>query len=222
MEHAKLCIVMVGLPARGKSTIASKLKENLIKDGVKARIFNNGDLRRKFVRKETSSPEFYDPKNSEAVAVRENIALKNIRRAKEYLGKQGQVAILDATNASLKRRQEISNILRDHPLLFIECINGDEKILEASILRKIALPEFRHLEKGAAIQSFKQRIMYYNTIYCPLKDEINRVKLDSLNNNIMEEEIVEHIPYYDRIRDFLVTDTIKTLCLLRTGGAGLN
>jgi adenylylsulfate kinase-like enzyme len=41
---------MVGLPARGKSTIATKLKESLMHGSVKARIFNNGDLRRKTIR----------------------------------------------------------------------------------------------------------------------------------------------------------------------------
>jgi len=40
---------MVGLPARGKSSIATKLKESLMHESVKARIFNNGDLRRKTI-----------------------------------------------------------------------------------------------------------------------------------------------------------------------------
>tara|TARA_Y100000294_G_scaffold122428_1_gene113846 strand:+ start:282 stop:452 length:171 start_codon:yes stop_codon:yes gene_type:complete len=41
---------MVGLQARGKSTIATKLKESLVHESVKARIFNNGDLRIKTIR----------------------------------------------------------------------------------------------------------------------------------------------------------------------------
>ena len=43
----KLVIVMVGLPARGKSTMARKLGRTLEMDGVRVRIFNNGELRRK-------------------------------------------------------------------------------------------------------------------------------------------------------------------------------
>ena len=42
----KLVIAMVGLPARGKSTMARKLCRTLELDGVNARIFNNGKLRR--------------------------------------------------------------------------------------------------------------------------------------------------------------------------------
>ena len=43
----KLVIVMAGLPARGKSTMARKLGRTLELDGVRVRIFNNGELRRK-------------------------------------------------------------------------------------------------------------------------------------------------------------------------------
>ncbi|MCD4717353.1 MAG: 6-phosphofructo-2-kinase/fructose-2,6-bisphosphatase [Desulfobacterales bacterium] len=222
MKNKKLYIVMVGLPARGKSTIASKLKENLVKDGTRTRIFNNGDLRRKFIREDTSYPQFYDPKNIEGAALREKIAMINIEKARHFLGNEGQVAILDATNVSLKRRKTVTSLLKNHTILFLECINNHKDILEASILRKISLSEFRHMEREAAIHSFKRRIDYYNTIYEPLKDERSFVKLDSLNNQILEEVITGDIPYYERIRDFLVTDTVKNLFLIRHGETYFN
>lgn len=222
MDNKKLYIIMVGLPARGKSTIANKLKENLDKDNIKTRIFNNGDLRRKLPREDTSRPEFYDPKNREAAALREEIALINIRRSRNYLNRKGQVAILDATNVSVSRRHKIRLLLQDHPLLFIECINKDEEILDASIFRKVSLSEFDNLDRETAVRIFKQRIDYYNSIYSPLKDEGNFVKLDSLNNQIVKEDISGGIPYYDRIRDFLVTDTVKNLFLIRHGETFFN
>ncbi len=222
MHDNKLYIVMVGLPARGKSTIANKLKENLTKYGIKTGIFNNGDLRRKLTGIETSRPEFYDPNNQQGVELREKIAIANIGRAKDYLAQMGHVAILDATNVSLKRRNKITRAIGDHPILFIECINGDEKILKASLQRKVVLPEFSHLAKEEAMQSFRRRIGYYQTIYTPLETERNFVKLDSLNNKILKEEITDKIPYWDRIRDFLVTDTVKNLFLLRHGETFFN
>jgi len=218
----KLFVAMVGLPARGKSTIASKLKENLLKDAIKTRIFNNGQLRRRLMEKNTSFPEFYNPRNIEGVRLREKIALINIERAKKYLAGKGNIAILDATNVSLKRRDLVAALTNDHPLLFIECINSDGEILEASIRRKIILPEFQHLGEDAAIRSFKQRIDYYESIYAPLARERNFVRLDSLNNKILKEEIHDAIPYYDRIRDFLVTDSVKNLFLIRHGETYFN
>lgn len=222
MDNTKLYIVMVGLPARGKSTIASKLKENLLKNDIKTRIFNNGDLRRKLSPEDTSYPEFYAPNNRDGVALREKIALINARRATDYLKGAGNVAILDATNASLKRRKKITELLTDHAILFIECINHDEEILKASIDRKVTLPEFNHLGRAAAIESFKQRINYYQAIYTPVEKETNFIKLDSLYNKISNEEISDDIPYYDRIRDFLVTDTVKNLFLIRHGETYFN
>ena len=213
---------MVGLPARGKSIIAIKLRENLRHDSIRARIFNNGDLRRKMIPDNTSYAEFYDPKNKEGVAIREKIALINIGRAQNYLKQNGNVAILDATNVSLKRRKTIQTLLNNHPILFVECINNDQEILNASIRRKISMPEFGHLTQEEAIESFKGRISYYESIYHSLEREGNRTKLDSLHSKILEEEIGGEIPYYDQIRDFLVTDIVKNLYLIRHGETYFN
>ena len=92
------------------------------------------------MREDTSYPEFYNPGNQDGVGLREKIALINIDRAKRYLQNEGNIAILDATNVSLRRRSIISGLAVNTPLLFIECINNDEEILEASIRRKIILP----------------------------------------------------------------------------------
>ncbi len=223
MNQEKLYIVMVGLPARGKSIIARNLKDNLIGDGIKTRIFNNGDLRRKLSTHNTSCAEFYNPGNKEGLEFREKVAIINIRRAKDYLKKTGQIAILDATNVTSGRRKKIRLMLPDHPILFVECINEDKDILEASILRKIDLPEFSERNSDEAIEDFKKRISYYTSIYEHLKkDALNFVKLDSLNNRIIEEDTEEDIPFYDRIRDFVVTDRVKNLYLIRHGETYFN
>jgi broad specificity phosphatase PhoE/predicted kinase len=222
METKKLCIAMVGLPARGKSTTALKLKENLLKDAIKARIFNNGNLRRQFINWDTASAFFYSPGNEEGAALREHIADINIRRAREYLNRQGDVAILDATNVRKKRRKKITAELGDFPILFLECVNKDEEILEASILTKIRMPEFQHLSEPAAVQSFKDRIEYYQSIHDPIRRARNHIRLDSLNNQILREEITDPIPYYDLIRDLLVSDSVRNLFLIRHGETYFN
>ncbi|MBN2398472.1 MAG: histidine phosphatase family protein [Deltaproteobacteria bacterium] len=222
MENEKLYIVMVGLPARGKSTIATKIKEGLQNDYVKIRIFNNGDLRRKLIPNNTSFAEFYDPRNKEGVALRENISLVNLRRAKRYLAGKGNVAILDATNASRTRRERMLSHLNDHPVLFIECINNDNEILEANIQRKAELPEFSHLTPEEAVENFKKRIAYYVSIYTPLKREPNFIRIDSLCKKVVQEEISETIPYYEQIRDFMVADTVRHLYLVRHGETYFN
>jgi len=222
MENNKLYIVMVGLPARGKSITATKLKASLMHDSVKTRIFNNGDLRRKMIPLDTSYAGFYDPNNKEGVAIREKIALINIDRAQRYLNKNGDVAILDATNVSLKRRKTIQTLLNDHPILFVECTNNDQEILSASIQRKITMPEFAHLTREEAMASFRERIAYYESIYHSMDSEKNFVTLDSLHTRILQEEIRDDIPYYEQIRDFLVTDTVKDLYLIRHGETYFN
>ncbi|MFP4071844.1 MAG: bifunctional nucleoside/nucleotide kinase/histidine phosphatase family protein [Desulfovibrionales bacterium] len=221
-KGGKLYIAMVGLPARGKSTVAAKLAESLTDEGVNTRIFNNGDVRRQMLGESTSSPDFYDPENTKNVALREKIARVNIENARDYLNGDGEVAILDATNVSCKRRESLQSLLTDHPVFFIECRNDDEEILKASIIRKTKLPEFSRVNFEQAITSFVARIAYYEHIYSPLEQEENFIVLDSLNNKILEERITDDIPHYVKIRDLLVSDWVKNLYLVRHGETHYN
>ena len=52
-------------------------------------------------------------------------------------------------------------------------------------------------------------------IYTPLKVERNYIRIDSLQNMIIEEKHSDVIPFYDRLRDYLVTDEVKNLFLIR-------
>src|SRR5664280_464144 len=215
MSDEKLYIVLMGLPARGKSTLAARLRDAFRKDGISTRIFNNGKLRRIYLPlDETARSEFYSAENSAAVELRKGFARMNMERAKAYLRNSGQIAILDATNAGRERRATIEKYLNDHSLLFIECINDDEDILNLSIREKIKLPEFAHLKDKAATE-FLKRIDYYRMIYIPLKVERNYIRIDSLQNMIIEEKHSDAIPFYDRLRDYLVTDEVKNLFLIR-------
>jgi broad specificity phosphatase PhoE/predicted kinase len=218
----KLYIAMVGLPAMGKSTVASKIKENLEKDDIRVGIFNNGDVRRRLIPRNTSDASFYDPRNAEAVALREHIASVNIAEAKAFLSADGEIAILDATNVSRKRRETLRQSLTNHPILFVECINDDPEILALSVERKTRLPEFSHLDPKEARQNFNRRIGYYRHIYEPPAEVHDLVRLDTLNNRIIAERVSAELPHYGRIRDLLMSDWIKNLFLVRHAESAYN
>ena len=219
----KLVIVMVGLPASGKSTVASKLRQCLAGEGLNVAVFNNGDVRREMCREfDSACSEFYAPDNREGVALRENIARINLERAAEFLEGKGDVAVLDATNVSSRRRQTIKEALSGYPLFFVECVNQDPELLEASISRKARLPEFSHLSIEDAQESFRERIRYYNRIYQPLGDEENFVVLDTLHNHIERERVQAVLPHYRIVRDLLVSDWVPNLYLARHGETTFN
>ena len=59
---AKLAIVMVGLPARGKTFVARKIARYLSWLGYRTRVFNVGEYRRSRVGANQPA-EFFDPEN---------------------------------------------------------------------------------------------------------------------------------------------------------------
>lgn len=218
----KLYIAMVGLPARGKSTVSRRLCEGLEGYGLRARIFNNGDMRRLHLGPRSSLPEFYNDNNLSGREQREQIARMNLYEARVFLEHGGNVAILDATNSSRERRRLIEEAAGDTPILYIECVNRDEDMLNASIRRKITQPEFSHLDTDAAMAYFRERIYYYEKIFTSLSEEEHFVRLDTLHNRIEEEKGCSPIPYYLNIRDILVSDWVRHLYLVRHGQSFYN
>lgn len=219
---SKLVIALMGLPARGKSTMARKIARTLELDNLKVRIFNNGEVRRQLSQGNTSSPEFFSPQNPEGVKFREKCAQMNLDLAKSYLQNDGDIAIIDASNVVRQRRQLIEETMAGWPILFLECMNADEEALEANLERKSSLKEFAHLSQEEAIDSFSKRISYYESIYQPLHEERNRILVDSFAGCILQEQLADVVPYYDRIRDLVTTRIVKNLFLVRHGETYFN
>ncbi|MGE9985431.1 bifunctional nucleoside/nucleotide kinase/histidine phosphatase family protein [Desulfovibrio sp. SGI.169] len=218
----KLYVAMVGLPARGKSTLARRISQGLRAEGIRARIFNNGDMRRALMGAESTEPDFYNPDNSFGREARELIARRNMEQARAWLAGEGDVAILDATNASAARRALMEKTLSDHPVLFVECVNEDPLLLNACIRRKATLPEYASYSEEEALASFMKRIGYYESIYSPLRDEKFWLCVDSTANRILDERPCEGSPYYPAIREIVVSVWVHSLYLARHGQTEFN
>lgn len=218
----KLVIVLVGLPARGKSTIALRLYEGLAAENVNVRIFNNGALRRNLLGAESSIPEFYSPDNQEGRSKREQLAQMNASAAKSFLRETGQVAVIDATNAGRPRREFLRTFFAEYPILYVECVNDDPELLEAGVRRKARMSEFANMPFEEAVAGFMERISYYERMYSSPLDEGCCVRVDTLRNVILAERLPERVPYYIRIRDILVSDWVRELYLARHGESRFN
>lgn len=68
-----------------------------------------------------------------------------------------------------------------------------------------------------AVDGLTRRIGYYEKAYEPLDEERNRILVDSFEACILQEQITDLIPYYDRIRDIITTRIVRNLFLIRHG-----
>lgn len=169
----KLAFAMVGLPARGKSTIARKIVRYLNWLGHSAKVFNVGRVRRKKLgeRKEHS---FFDPDNHEARAARFALAQEVLDEMVHWFAEGGQVAVFDATNTTRHRRQLIIDRCRNYniELVFIETICDSPEIIEEAIREtKLHSPDYAGVDPEEAVRDFRMRIANYRRAYEPLDDE---------------------------------------------------
>jgi hypothetical protein len=74
-SQKKLVLVMVGLPARGKSFVVHKATKYIEWLGFPTRIFNVGNFRRK-IGKAGESSNFFSAENEDAKRLREDMAMQ--------------------------------------------------------------------------------------------------------------------------------------------------
>lgn len=186
-QGKRLVIAMVGLPGRGKSYTASKLARYLKWLHYKVRVFNFGAYRRQYIGSQKRA-SFYDPYDKDSAARRDRMADIAMNDLLEYITQEsGEIGILDATNTTLERRQNILRFVRENipnaVVMWVESICNDEKVLETSIREvKAKHPDYDGVDPEKAVTDFRARIAQYKKVYVPVNsdpsvDEGSHIKL---------------------------------------------
>uniref|UniRef100_A0A7N8YEI3 6-phosphofructo-2-kinase/fructose-2,6-biphosphatase 1 n=4 Tax=Mastacembelus armatus TaxID=205130 RepID=A0A7N8YEI3_9TELE len=222
-------IVMVGLPARGKTYISKKLTRYLNWIGVPTRVFNVGQYRREAV-KIYKNFEFFKPDNEEAMRIRKECAAAALKDVTAYFTKeQGQVAVFDATNTTTERRAVILNFAKErgYKVFFVESICDDPEIIAENIKQvKFGSPDYVDRDIDEAMEDFIQRIECYKMNYMPIDDEKDRnlsyIKIFDVGSRYLVNRVQDHIQ--SRIVYYLMNIhvTPRSIYLSRHGESELN
>jgi len=193
----KLVIVMVGLPARGKTHMARCLERYLNWLGFTARVFNVGEYRRKLLGA-TQPATFFDPSNPDGARARWELALECLRDMTNWLDEGGLVGIYDATNSTRDRREVVRTRLEADGVrvLFLESICDDATIVEKNILEtKARSPDYRFVDAEAAVADFKERIQNYCAVHETVLDEeaCSYIKIINVGSKIILNGITGYV-----------------------------
>ncbi|XGW23181.1 hypothetical protein V3C99_005434 [Haemonchus contortus] len=223
-------IALVGLPARGKTYISHKLCRYLNWIGIKTKAFNVGEYRRKAcdLVKEGDF-EFFSPYNQKGTQIREECARLAIEDMGDYLlSKEGEVAILDATNTTRARRRMIidycksQRTLLDPPfrLFFVESVCDDERIINSNITDvKINSPDYKGIMSHEdAREDFVKRIENYKLQYEPLDqeedEELSFIKVINAGKSFYVQNVNGHVQ--SRVVYFLMNIHLLPRCIYLT------
>jgi len=200
-------LVMVGLPARGKSYLSGAVVRHLTTLGVRAQTFNCGKLRRD-EGQAGASASFFSAENTEAKAFRERLAMQCCDMMFEWLSAApaatSSVAILDATNTTTARRHAVVQKCRaahqasggKTPLrvIFFESICDDPQILGANYDMKKKNDDYKSAtDTVAAAEDFRKRVQAYEEQYEPL-DDAELDAIDDEADHATEDAALRHIP----------------------------
>jgi adenylylsulfate kinase-like enzyme len=175
--NQKVMIVMVGLPARGKSYIVKKIQRYLTWIGYPSKLFNVGSKRRKTgLKAEKSDSNFFSASNKEASRRREELAMTTLKETLGWLNAQegAAVAVFDATNTTKARRLAVlrySHEMSDATILFIESVCNDQRILAQNYRMKLNNDDYKGMDAKKAMGDFLKRVVEYEKVYEPLDDQ---------------------------------------------------
>jgi len=221
----KIAIVMVGLPARGKSYIARKLARFLRWLGHETRVFNVGSYRRELVGSKKMH-EFFDPENADGLADRRRVAMLALDDLIAWACGPGQIGIYDATNTTRERRAMIRERCEAAGLrvAFIETVCADPSVIDRNVREtKLHSPDYADLSPEEAVKDFLLRVSHYESVYQTVEDDEGRyVKLIDEGRKVVVHRIDGNI--LSRAVFFLMNLRTKTrsLYLVRHGESVFN
>ena len=199
---------MVGLPARGKSLIAQKIVRYLSWLSIKAKCFNVGSYRRNLAGDRPVDASFFDPKNKDGLEVRQEAVNSAIRDMMSwFMDENGVVGILDATNSTRQRREQILRLCRENGIepMFLESWCDDQELILQNIADvKTTSPDYTNRNSELATDDFLKRIAFYEQGYETMDKDVDNsltfIKLVNVNSQIIlnriESYLESRIVYY--------------------------
>ncbi|PON85439.1 Fructose-2,6-bisphosphatase [Trema orientale] len=221
-EDRHLAIVLVGLPARGKTFTAAKLTRYLRWLGHDTKHFNVGKYRR-LKHGANQSADFFRADNPEGIEARNEVAALAFDDMVSWMQEGGQVGVFDATNSTRKRRNMLMKMAEGKcKIIFLETICNDERIIERNIRLKIQQsPDYaEEPDFEAGLRDFKTRLTNYEKVYEPVEEGSYIKMIDMVSGHggqIQVNNISGYLP--GRIVFFLVNThlTPRPILLTRHG-----
>ncbi|KAH6626432.1 6-phosphofructo-2-kinase-domain-containing protein [Chaetomium sp. MPI-SDFR-AT-0129] len=206
-HSGRIAIVMVGLPARGKTHICVSMARYLSWLGVKTRIFHLGDYRRATVEGGHVPQDYFFPNASpSSVMLRQKILKKCREDVYAWLNHEnGQVAIYDAVNPTANGRLVLAKEFAKHDVqtLFIESYVDDQEILKENARNvKISSPDFYGMDPDEAAKHYLKRIETKIPVFETMNEaELNYVKMINAGrafyyNNVSFNYLSHRIVFY--------------------------
>ena len=170
-----MCLVFVGIPGRGKTTIANRTAAYLrFFHGLDCEVFDVASHRRNSVGYMTE--QYYNDESADDLVRRAVYRREALDKLKEFLIKgQRRIAIFDSSNVTRDRRLEVYTEIKKLgkvDVIFVEIISQETMIHEEEMAE-------RDKEGSGAIdnvEDYRKRVEHYQKVYepiasCPSEDD---------------------------------------------------
>ena len=170
--QTKVVVLLVGLPASGKSTLCHQIKDFIHSTtDYKCGIYNAGDVRRK--KSITfNDASFFNPNNQSAQRDRDLYATITLNHLLSDLDNKGvDIGFLDATNTTVERRQKMLQLINSRNLATL-VLEVESRFADFNIVTgKLNNADYIHHDNKLAFNDFKNRLKHYESVYEPVSWE---------------------------------------------------
>ena len=165
---------------------------------IPAKVFNVGSYRRADTPQPTA--EFFSTANIEGERLRHAAAEAAVRDMISWFQQRhGQLAILDATNSTKKRRRWVHERCEANNIhtLFVESKCDNEDLIMSNILEvKTTSPDYQGQDPELAAQDFRNRIRNYENVYETIDEDeayLTYVKMIDVGKQVIINKIQDYL-----------------------------